>query len=95
MLMNKRGGEMATVTRSTAPFLIWREAVIGALVADGVTGEWLREAQQRERLSRAWSSGEPVWMAVDAMRQFWAGVARANREDADGFTHLREAIRRG
>lgn len=58
------------------------------LIATKESYEWLRESVQRERLNRAYNNGEPAWMAADAMRQFWQGKLRADREDQDGHELL-------
>lgn len=87
------GGHAAAATSATMPRHLWMDAVVSAVVAHGVCADWLRDTQ-RERLNRAYTSGEAVWMAADAMRGFWSGVQRAAREDADGFSHIRAAVRR-
>lgn len=75
------------------PFIHWAHAIELAAIESGVSAEWLRAPRQRERLNRYYTAGEPAWMALDSMRQFWAGVLRAEREDADGFTAIRRAAR--
>lgn len=80
-------------TESTCPRHFWMHAVSVELVRLGVSTEWLREVQQRNRLVRYYNAGEAAWMAVDTMVQFWRGKQRAEREDADGFAAIRRAAR--
>jgi hypothetical protein len=80
-------------TGQTMNFLHWSHAIELAAIELGISAEWLREPQQRERLNRYHAAGEPAWMALDSMRQFWEGVQRARREDADGFSHIRAAAK--
>lgn len=82
-----------TATAATTPYLIWVAAIEEVLTAHGVSGDWLRDAAQRGRFIRYYHAGEPAWMAADALYQFWLGVARAAREDADGLSSIRKAAR--
>jgi hypothetical protein len=75
------------------PFIHWAHAIELAAIELGVSAEWLREPQQRERLNRYHHAGEPAWMALDSIARFWDGVQRARREDADGFGHIRAAAK--
>jgi hypothetical protein len=88
------GDHAAKATRETMPCHIWMCSVEDAVIALGVSGDWLREPRQRERMNRAHSAGEPVWMAADAILQFWTGEQRAKRVDDDGMGHIRAAARR-
>lgn len=90
--MLKRGGPWADATKRTTPYLHWRDAVVGA---SGAPAEWTREPHQRGWLLRTYDAGEPVWMAADALVQFWRGQQRADREDRDGLAVLRSAVARG
>jgi len=54
-------------TRETTPSHIWTSQVLQ--LAD-VSFEDMANYFTRERLSRAYSAGEPVWMAADALRVF-------------------------
>jgi hypothetical protein len=80
-------------TGQTMNFLHWAHAIELAAIELGVSAEWLREPKQRERLNRYYVAGEPAWMALDSIDQFWRGVQRASREDADGFGHIRAAAK--
>lgn len=80
-------------TSQTMPYLHWVHAIELAAIELGVSAEWLREPQQRERLNRYYVAGEPAWMALDSIGRFWEGVQRARREDADGLNHIRQAAR--
>jgi hypothetical protein len=92
-MVNKLSPGYHSATAVTTPYLIWVSAIEEVLVANGVSGEWLREPAQRGRFVRYYHAGEAAWMAADALYQFWLGIARAAREDADGFSHIRKAAR--
>lgn len=66
-------------TSETAPYHIWHDAVFAIAEVPVVDG---RRYATRERIERAYSAGEPAWMAADMVRQF---VIVGRREDrADG-----------
>lgn len=82
-----------TMTSATTPRHLWMDTVTTAAIALGIGPEWLRESQQRGRLNRYYSAGEPAWMAVDAIRQFWSGLQRAAIADQDGLGAIRAAVK--
>ena len=84
-------GHTAPATRENTHSLLWVSAIHEVLCNHGVSGDWLRESPQRERLFRYYHAGEPAGMAADALYQFWLGHERAKREDADGMNCLRSA----
>jgi hypothetical protein len=92
-MVNNLSPAYHSATATTTPYLFWVAAIEEALVANGVSGEWLRESAQRDRFVRYYHAGESAWMAADTLHQFWLGIARAAREDADGFSHIRKAAR--
>lgn len=87
------GGHAALATSATMPSHLWFCAVEDAVIALGVSGDWLRETTQRARLNRYHSAGEPVWMAADSMLWFWRGRQLAALADQDGLAHIRAAAR--
>lgn len=89
------GGHAAPGTNRTMPSHIWLSEVENAVIALGVSGEWLREPQQRQRMNRYHSAGEPVWMAADSMLAFWRGRQLATVQDQDGLAHIRAAAAAG
>ena len=79
----------ADATNETAPWLIWESAVFeiaGCSVEDG------RSAATAERIRLWYRSGEPAWMAADALRAFVVGARKAATED-DGRSVIRAAHR--
>lgn len=89
------GGQAAFGTKATMTALIWLSEVENAAIASGVSGDWLRETQQRKRMNMYHSAGEAVWMAADAMVQFWLGAQMAAKDDSASLRRIvRDAIRR-
>jgi hypothetical protein len=89
------GGQAANATKATMPCHIWMHEVEAAAIAAGVSGDWLRESEQRARMNRYQSAGEPVWMAADSMIQFWQGRQAAAKDDSESLRRiLRDAVRR-
>lgn len=91
---------MTMSTNAMTPRHIWIDAVHVAVIAKlgtalarvGDTGEWLRGERVAAYLSRAYSAGEPVWMAADAVVQMGKGAIRAALEDRDTPESLRSAL---
>lgn len=94
------GGHAADATAETMPFLIWRDAVYGAVIGVvgeelrgvGYTGDWLRTTQ-RDRVALKYRTGEPVWMAAEALAFLAKGAVLAAAEDSD-HRALRDAWKR-
>jgi len=93
MITNRN--ENSDATRATCPRHIWIAYVEDAAMARGVSAEWLREPVQRQRINRAYSEGETVWMEADAVWMFWRGYQMAIVEQADGLALIRRAVTRG
>lgn len=67
-------------TRETTPYHIWSSQVLDLANVSFVDMERLFT---RERLSRAYSAGEPVWMAADALKSFVRDAKRHERVERE------------
>lgn len=74
-------------TNETAPWHLWRYAVLA--VSDATAADGRAHA---EKLTRWYQAGEPVWMAADGLRQLVRGARLAKQADRDT---LRNAILAG
>jgi hypothetical protein len=68
-------------TCETTPWVIWRHSVEVAAVRLGAD---ISDLNATEKLLLWYRSGEPVWMAVDGLRQLARGLRVAKAESADG-----------
>jgi hypothetical protein len=78
-------------TRATMPMHIWLHSVELTAIRHGASVAGIASANGK--LVSWFNAGEPVWMAVGSLLQLAAGYDRAQREQADGFAHIRRAAR--
>lgn len=76
-------------TKATMPIHIWLHSVELTAIRHGASVAGLESAHAK--LISWFNAGEPVWMAADALLQWARGYDRAQREQADGFAHIRAA----
>jgi hypothetical protein len=83
-------------TNGTTPWHIWEHHVSMGVAALGLDLEAARSTyeQNRSRVQLWYSAGEPVWMAVDGMKQLIKGAIVARRSDGE-VAALRAAVKAG
>ena len=78
-------------TKTTMPMHIWMHSVELTAIRHGASVSGVESAHSK--LVTWFNAGEPVWMAAGSLLQMARGFDRAQREQADGFTHIRRAAR--
>lgn len=78
MTLVDRTDYRANADKDSATFLIWADNVIGLA---GVTFE--ASTPYRDRMMRAYTAGEPVWMMADELRQRIPAAKRALRSASE------------
>jgi hypothetical protein len=78
-------------TKATMPMHIWLHSGELTALRNGASVAGVESAHAK--LVAWFNAGEPVWMAAGSLLELAKGYDRAQREQADGFTHVRRAAR--